>query len=299
MNSALKEAHVFNKGEYLGFYRKIALFCDEKRGKHGEELKIFDINGLKVGLTICYDFYFPEYSRILTFMGADLIINVGGAYKKQEKMWESLVLARAIENQIFVVVSGFLRKNEKTGGSMIVSPDLKIIKKIDYGKEGLINTTLNLNNYKQFRNNPSPLINPTPLFKKGFWGPYLPDLNKKILFKYQKLYFEHMKVLKGVPACPGKFKGRVRVLNDLSEIKNFQEGEVFVGKTTNPLMTPALTKAGAILTQYGGSLSHAAIVSREFRIPCVVGINNLLDIVKTGDIVIVDGEKGEVKLIEL
>jgi len=89
--------------------------------------------------------------------------------------------------------------------------------------------------------------------------------------------------------------GKVRVIKDVSGINNFKKGEVLVTEMTDPDWEPIMKIASAIVTEKGGRTCHAAIISRELGIPCVVGTNNATDKLKTGENVTVscaEGEKG-------
>ena len=109
--------------------------------------------------------------------------------------------------------------------------------------------------------------------------------------------------VKGTIANKGKARGRVKVVN--SDYTNFdttrramaemKKGDVLVSITTAPELMEACNKASAIVTDLGGLLSHAAIVSREIGIPCVVGTQYASKIFKDGDMVEVDAEKGTVR----
>lgn len=99
-------------------------------------------------------------------------------------------------------------------------------------------------------------------------------------------------ILKGLAASPGVAAGPVKLIKDSSEIDKVKDGEVLVTSMTNPDMVPAMKRAIAIITDEGGVTSHAAIVSRELGIPCVVGTKNVTKTLKTGDTVTVDGKRG-------
>ncbi|MFA4701639.1 phosphoenolpyruvate synthase [Pyrococcus kukulkanii] len=99
-------------------------------------------------------------------------------------------------------------------------------------------------------------------------------------------------ILKGLGASPGIGAGRVVVIFDASEIDKVKEGDVLVTTMTNPDMVPAMKRAAAIITDEGGRTSHAAIVSRELGIPCVVGTKEATKKLKTGMYVTVDGARG-------
>mgnify|MGYP001597150263 FL=1 len=101
-------------------------------------------------------------------------------------------------------------------------------------------------------------------------------------------------ILKGIPASPGIGTGKVTILKSPKEIEKIQKGDVLVAPMTSPDYVPAMKKASAIVTNEGGMTSHAAIVSREMGIPCVVGTKIGTKVLKDGDIVTVNGTTGEI-----
>ena len=105
--------------------------------------------------------------------------------------------------------------------------------------------------------------------------------------------------LKGNIAYKGKIKGRVKIIltNDFHEI-GFEAGDILVATSTNPALTPLFKKAGAIITDEGGIMSHAAIISREMKTPCIIGTKIATKILKDNDIVEVDANKGIVRIIK-
>lgn len=104
-------------------------------------------------------------------------------------------------------------------------------------------------------------------------------------------------IIKGNCASKGKVTGKVRILLNASENDKLEEGEVLVTFMTSPDFMRAVRKCSAIVTNLGGITSHAAIISRELGIPCVVGTKNATEILKTGDFVEVDADKGEIKIL--
>lgn len=108
---------------------------------------------------------------------------------------------------------------------------------------------------------------------------------------------------KGTCASPGKATGRVRIivtggLGDYSkEMHEFKKGEILVTGMTQITMTPICAKAGAIVTNEGGITSHAAIISRELGIPCVIGTRVATRELKDGDLVEVDATNGIVRIV--
>lgn len=106
-----------------------------------------------------------------------------------------------------------------------------------------------------------------------------------------------IQLIRGRCAYPGKVQGVVRILRDAREMNRIEPGCVIVCKETNPDIVLAMARAGAIVTDEGGVTSHAAIVSREMKKPCVIGTKIGTKVLKDGDRVVVDAEKGEVRLI--
>ena len=103
--------------------------------------------------------------------------------------------------------------------------------------------------------------------------------------------------IKGFPGAAGKVTGIVRVVEDVSHISELQKGDILVTSATNIGWTLAFPKVLAVVTDIGAPLSHAAIVAREFGIPAVVGCGNATTVLKTGDLVTVDGAAGTVTIL--
>lgn len=103
--------------------------------------------------------------------------------------------------------------------------------------------------------------------------------------------------LSGQTACLGKAKGYVKVINSMPDMKKMRDGDILVSIATNPDIVPAMKKAVAIITEQGGVTSHAAIVSRELRTPCIIGTKIATKVLKDGNLVEVDADVGIVKII--
>lgn len=99
----------------------------------------------------------------------------------------------------------------------------------------------------------------------------------------------------GTVAYPGKVKGTVKIINSPKEMGKMRRGDILVAQTTNPNLMPAIRQAAAIVTDEGGLTCHAAIVSRELKIPCVVGVKIASKFLKDGLRILVDAQKGIVK----
>lgn len=102
-------------------------------------------------------------------------------------------------------------------------------------------------------------------------------------------------LLSGIPASPGVARGKVKIimgLEYLDKMKEMKDKDVLVTPFTNPLFTPAILKASAIITDEGGMTCHAAIIAREFGIPCVTGTQQATKKLTDEMEVNVDGERG-------
>ncbi len=108
---------------------------------------------------------------------------------------------------------------------------------------------------------------------------------------------ENIVEVRGQVACPGKARGRVRILRLLKDMAKVQDGDIIVSPMTIPTFLPAMKKSGAIVTEEGGMLCHAAVVSRELKKPCVIGTKIATKVFKDGDLVEVDAEHGIVRKI--
>jgi len=124
------------------------------------------------------------------------------------------------------------------------------------------------------------------------------------IFGMHHHYFEALaadgtsNVLSGFPASAGTYTGRARVMVSAMELFDLEEGEILVTEATSPNWTQAFAIIGACVCDGGGSLTHAATVSREYGIPCVVGTSVATSRITTGDLIEVDGTKGTVTIME-
>lgn len=108
---------------------------------------------------------------------------------------------------------------------------------------------------------------------------------------------ENIAILHGNTANKGYAEGHVKVIREVADLEKVNDGDILVASMTTPDMTIAMKKTSAIVTDEGGILCHAAIVSRELNIPCIVGTKIATKILKDDDLVKVDADKGIVKKI--
>lgn len=104
--------------------------------------------------------------------------------------------------------------------------------------------------------------------------------------------------LRGTIACKGSARGKVRIALSPEEAHLLEAGEILVTPMTNPDYVPAMRRSAAIVTDEGGLLCHAAIMSREFGKPCIIGTKIATRLLQDGDLVEVDAEKGIVRILE-
>jgi pyruvate,water dikinase len=104
-------------------------------------------------------------------------------------------------------------------------------------------------------------------------------------------------LLSGMPVSAGLARGPVKVLRRADE-KRVEKGDVLVAYTTDPGWTPLFVNAAAIVLEVGGVLQHGAVVAREYGKPCVIGIDRVMDRLRDGDVVEVDGGSGTVRIVE-
>ena len=101
----------------------------------------------------------------------------------------------------------------------------------------------------------------------------------------------------GRPACSGVVEGTVRVATTIAEAQELQPGEILVAPVTDVGWTPYFTLIAALVTDIGSSVSHGAVVAREYGLPCVVNTQGATRVLRTGDRVRVDGDRGTVTIL--
>jgi pyruvate,water dikinase len=106
------------------------------------------------------------------------------------------------------------------------------------------------------------------------------------------------KEIKGFAASRGVVEGTARVVKSVQEIDRLRQGDILVCQVTNPTWAPIFQKIGAAVSDIGGSMSHAAIVAREYGLPAVVGTGNATVRIRDGQRIRVDGGRGTVTILE-
>ncbi len=101
--------------------------------------------------------------------------------------------------------------------------------------------------------------------------------------------------LHGMPIYKGKVVGKARIINNIKDLDTIKKNDILVSYTTNPQYTKVFDKIAGLLTEQGGLTSHAAIIAREYKIPCIVGVSGLLDSINNGDEIEINSFEGIIK----
>jgi len=100
--------------------------------------------------------------------------------------------------------------------------------------------------------------------------------------------------LQGTGASPGVATGKVRILRSAADGERLRPGEILVARATDPGWTPLFLKAGGVIMELGGMLSHGAVVAREYELPAVVNIEGATRLLEDGQVITLDGRQGVV-----
>lgn len=142
-----------------------------------------------------------------------------------------------------------------------------------------------------------PQDNPTGEWSIIFNNNDIRYVGKKITWTENETEEEDTAILKGETGYPGFVRGRVRVILSQDQMSTFKEGDILVTTMATPEYTPILGKARAFITDEGGVTSHAAIISRELKKPCIIGTKNATKRLLDGDEVEVDATDGVVRIV--
>jgi omega-amidase len=149
-------AYLLDRGSLAGKYRKIHLFSlmnEDRSFTGGDSWLVADTSVGRVGVFICYDLRFPELARRLAVEGAEIIVVPGEWPKPREEHWRTLLKARAIENQLFVVAAnccGVIGKLDFFGSSLIIGPKGEFLAEGGY-ENGELTATLDFAEMESWR----------------------------------------------------------------------------------------------------------------------------------------------------
>lgn len=126
---------------------------------------------------------------------------------------------------------------------------------------------------------------------------YVKDKIREVFLKLTNIN-NKLKFFKGISACKGRARGKAKIIINIEDLKKIKKGDIFVAQHTFPKYTLYMIISSAIITDEGGLTNHAAIVSREYNKPCIVGTKIATRVLKDGDLVEVDANKGIVKILK-
>lgn len=104
--------------------------------------------------------------------------------------------------------------------------------------------------------------------------------------------------IKGVAASRGVIRGKAKIIFNRNQLDNVKKGDILVAPMTTPWYMPAMKRAFGFVTDEGGVTCHAAIIAREMNKPCIIGTKIATKVLKSGDLIEVDADKGVVKIIK-
>ena len=123
------------------------------------------------------------------------------------------------------------------------------------------------------------------------------EFNKSHTNINMEKFYANQNELRGIPCSNGTVRGEALVITNVNEANNVKD-KILIAKMTDPGWVFLLATANGIISEKGSLLSHTAIISRELKIPSIVGVNNLLNTIKSGDIIEMDGTTGIIKIIK-
>lgn len=238
-----------------------------------------------------------------------LIKNKNVDYKEiaelNHEIWPTIAVANVLGSTEFFKVSDNLKKicvQIREESDDVLHPSLTYLNNLIF-KKLKIKDIQNISLTEVLNNN---IPNKIEIKKREKGWVYH---KKNIIFDAKKYFKENniqiinptkkqINVVAGNTACKGFVRGRARVIFELSELDKVQKGNVLITPMTTPEMIPALKKASAIITDEGGITCHAAIVSRELNIPCIIGTVNATQNLHDGDLLEVNADNGTVIILK-
>lgn len=158
--------------------------------------------------------------------------------------------------------------------------------------EGLVKGEINLEETKR-RSKHSMII-----YRRSGTEVLMGEEGEKLFQAIHKEINQEVNDIRGICASPGRVEGKVKIILASKDLSKMAPGDILVSSMTRPELVPAMKKAAAVVTDEGGLTCHAAIVSRELGIPCVVGTKIATKIFKNGEFVEVNANHGVIRRIK-
>lgn len=248
----------------------------------------------------------PEIMSIETAYGLGEVVVSGqvtpDTYRVDKKEYKILDKTIAKQTWMLIKVDGKNKRvdirDEAQGRQKLSDLEIKDLAKIcrkieqHYGYPQDIEYGFDKDNLYIVQSRPITTLSDKSGLEKGTGGELVKE-GKGMPVETNQVNIAHAKIiLRGLGSSPGVGMGKVKIIRSQKEIKNMSKGDILVTEMTTPDFVPAMKKAAAIVTDTGGMTSHAAIVSRELGVPCIVGSGNATTILKDDMEVSVDGSHG-------
>lgn len=126
------------------------------------------------------------------------------------------------------------------------------------------------------------------------------DYSRTLLKKFQNTTTKknpRITKIKGQVVYKGIVRGKAKIINTIQDMKGFQKNDIIISVNTSPALLPAIRICGGIVTDEGGIMCHAAIISRELKKPCIIGTKIATKSINNGSFIEIDGESGTVKIL--
>jgi pyruvate,water dikinase len=123
-------------------------------------------------------------------------------------------------------------------------------------------------------------------------------IGKPLPVTAESVFAENGVILTGVPLSRGEISGKARVVRSVDDAKLLKSGEIMVAAFTDIGWSPYYSVIGGLVTEVGSTLSHGAVVAREYALPLVANVANVISIIKTGDLIRLNGDTGTVTIVE-
>ncbi len=194
----MKNSAVYIDAEKTAVHDKAHLFANERVENVSEDFRpLIPFRGYEIGVGICYDLLFPEYSRLLTLKGADLLVFMSGMVPKRlAGTWRDVALTRCFENHI-PVVSVSAVGEDAVGQSIIATPPNQVLAECAPEEESILFAEIDPKRFKGTHFANSPNDRGSQLFKRGEFGPYMGDLRRDLELERRELLDRLWKSMKG------------------------------------------------------------------------------------------------------
>lgn len=281
--------------------------------KHQEDFYWYQ-NNFANGAILGTGFFFKELKKLMSLNTLEQIDkqisqiedNLEKETEKRDQLMEKLPELKKTLYFFQKMVS--LRERRKENNNILVAHTGLILSEIAKKTEVEMNLLENMANWEidDFLKDKENFLKELKKRQRGTitiasekWGfLFITEEAEKLKSLFEESMVKSVSELTGRPASKGLARGKVKIINKIEEFGKFEKGDILVSSMTRPEFVPLMERAAAIVTNEGGLTCHAAIVSRELGIPCVVGTEIATKVLKDGDLVEVDANHGLVKIIK-